>query len=124
MGGWIVFQKRTSNTVNFYTTWAQYKNGFGDSQNFWLGNDNLNRLTSAGYTQARIFLEEADGTAGYGEWDGFKVAPESAKYMLSVGKMTGGGIGNAFGGMNSFVFSTKDRDNDKWSSNCANAFKG
>merc|ERR1712048_482704 len=62
--GWIVFQKRTSNTVNFYTTWAQYKNGFGDSQNFWLGNDNLNRLTAAGYNRARTYLQEADGTAG------------------------------------------------------------
>merc|ERR1719482_2311444 len=78
--GWIVFQKRNSNSVNFYTTWAQYKNGFGDAWNTWLGNDNLNRLTSAGYTQARIYIEEADGTSGYGEWDGFLVGPESAKY--------------------------------------------
>merc|ERR1712048_1411928 len=122
--GWIVFQKRTSNSVNFFTNWAQYKNGFGDASNFWLGNDNLYQLTNAGYNKARIWIQEADGTAGFGEWVGFKVASESAKYKLSVGKMTGGNIGNSFGNMNGNNFSAKDRDNDTWSSNCANSFKG
>merc|ERR1719237_1309237 len=59
--GWIVFQKRTSNSVNFHKTWAEYKAGFGDSANLWLGNDNINKLTSGGYNKLRIFLMEADG---------------------------------------------------------------
>ena len=122
--GWIVFQKRTSNSVNFFKNWAAYKNGFGDKANTWLGNEYLNQLTKAGYTQLRIFLKEADGTAGFGEWNDFSVGTEANKYQLSVGKMTGGNIGNNFGGMNGLKFSTKDRDNDTYSGHCANAYKG
>ena len=78
--GWVVFQKRSSNTVNFFTTWSDYKNGFGDSANSWLGNDNLNKLTEAGYTQARIYIQEADGTAGYGEWDKNHISPATKNH--------------------------------------------
>merc|ERR1712157_516538 len=98
--GWIVFQKRTSNSVSFYRNWVDYKRGFGDSENAWLGNDNIHKLTKAGYNKLRIELKEADGHSGFGEWTGFAISNEANKFRLSVGKMTAGTIGNDFGGLN------------------------
>ncbi|XP_073397303.1 ficolin-2-like isoform X2 [Dendrobates tinctorius] len=48
-GGWIVFQRRSDGSVDFFRDWNSYKIGFGNRMNeFWLGNENLNRITSLG----------------------------------------------------------------------------
>ncbi|KAL9982271.1 hypothetical protein ACROYT_G004297 [Oculina patagonica] len=85
-GGWTVFQRRLDGSVDFYLGWESYKNGFRDlNGEFWLGNDNLHRLTAADDVMLRVDLEDFDGDIRYAEYTTFKVADEGDKYRLSIG---------------------------------------
>ena len=89
-GGWTVFQRRLDGSVDFYRGWKSYKNGFGDlNGEFWLGNDNLHRLTAADDVILRVDLEDFEGDIRYAEYTTFKVADEAAKYKLSIGGYSG-----------------------------------
>ncbi|KAM7444297.1 cell surface pattern recognition receptor signaling pathway [Porites harrisoni] len=130
-GGWTVFQRRLDGSVDFLLDWEFYKNGFGDlSGEFWLGNDNLHRLTTNADVILRIDLEDFDGNITYAEYSTFKVADEVDKYRI----LLGGYNGTAGDSMavtssqsktaNNMQFSTKERDNDLSSVNCAVRHKG
>ncbi|XP_020628450.1 ryncolin-2-like [Orbicella faveolata] len=89
-GGWLVFQKRLDGSVDFYRGWTEYKRGFGSlTGEFWLGLDEIHRLTSSGRYKLRVDLEDFDGNTYYAEYDFFEVASEGEKYKLSVGSYTG-----------------------------------
>ena len=89
-GGWTVFQRRLDGSVDFYLDWESYKNGFGDlNGEFWLGNDNLHRLTATDDVILRVDLEDFDGNIRYAEYTTFKVADEADKYRLSIGGYSG-----------------------------------
>lgn len=58
-GGWTVIQRRQDGSVDFNRTWKEYKEGFGDlNGEFWLGNENIHKLTSQGDYSLRIDLED------------------------------------------------------------------
>ena len=89
-GGWTDFQKRLDGSVDFYLQWESYKNGFGDlSGEFWLGNDNLHRLTAADHVMLRVDLEDFEGSITYAEYTNFSVADEADKYRLLIGGYKG-----------------------------------
>ena len=89
-GGWTVFQRRLEGSVDFYLGWASYKRGFGKlNGEFWLGNDNLHRLTTAENVSLRVDLEDFHGNITYAEYTTLRVANESDKYRLLVGEYTG-----------------------------------
>ena len=89
-GGWTVFQRRLDGSVDFLLDWEFYKNGFGDlSGEFWLGNDNLHRLTTNADVILRIDLEDFDGNITYAEYSTFKVADEVDKYRILLGGYNG-----------------------------------
>ena len=49
--GWVVIQNRYDGDENFNRKWHEYKKGFGKLQaDFWLGNELIHRITSAGKT--------------------------------------------------------------------------
>ena len=89
-GGWLVFQKRLDGSVGFYRGWTEYKRGFGNlTSEFWLGLDEIHRLTSSGRYKLRVDLEDFDRNTYYAEYDFFEVASEGEKYKLSVGSYAG-----------------------------------
>ncbi|XP_027057725.1 ficolin-2-like [Pocillopora damicornis] len=112
-------------SVDFYRDWSSYKNGFGDLKGeFWLGNDNLHRLTAAGNVSLRVDLKDFEGNITYAEYATFKVADQADKYRILIG----GYSGTAGDGMNKqsdMQFSTRDSDNDiNPDGSCAQQFKG
>ncbi|XP_066023241.1 microfibril-associated glycoprotein 4-like [Pocillopora verrucosa] len=124
-GGWTDFQKRLDGSVDFYLQWESYKNGFGDlSGEFWLGNDNLHRLTAADHVMLRVDLEDFEGSITYAEYTNFSVADEADKYRLLIGGYKGT-AGDSMTAHSNMRFSTNDQDNDPDSSrHCSQHFKG
>ncbi|KAL9982300.1 hypothetical protein ACROYT_G004327 [Oculina patagonica] len=127
-GGWTVFQRRLDGSVDFYLGWESYKNGFGDlNGEFWLGNDNLHRLTAADDVILRVDLEAFDDKIKYAKYTTFKVADEGDKYRLLIGGYSGTAGDSMYENKqsaNGMQFSTKDNDNDPAGGSCAVLHKG
>ncbi|XP_013793333.1 techylectin-5B [Limulus polyphemus] len=126
-GGWTLIQRRGDfgqPTQNFYQTWESYKNGFGNlTREFWLGNDIIFVLTNQDNVVLRVDLEDFEGGRRYAEADEFLVRSERELYKMSF-KTYKGDAGDSLSQHNNMPFTTKDRDNDKWEKNCAEAYKG
>ena len=128
-GGWTVFQRRIDNSEDFSRSWDDYKNGFGKvgaRSNFWLGNENLHRLTANRAVALRVELEawSYPHKKFITNYKKFSVGDEDSLYQLTVGKAKGS-VGDALRAHNSMPFSTKNKDNDRSQrSNCAERYKG
>ena len=74
----------------FFATVESYENGFGNlNEEFWLGNDNLHRLTFSEDVMLRVDLEDFDGNIKYAEYTTFQVAGEADKYRIVIGGYSG-----------------------------------
>ena len=123
-GGWTVFQRRQDGSVDFYRGWNDYKSGFGQlTAEFWLGNDKIHRLTAARPTTLRVELEDWNAVKVYAKYGKFNIGDEQGIYRLEVGSYSGT-AGDSLAYHNNMAFSTKDRDNDRWGTNCATLFTG
>jgi len=117
-GGWTVFQRRQDGSVDFYRDWESYRLGFGNlSGEFWLGNDNLHRLTALGDHELRVDVTDTQGTSSYIAHDSFDVANQTDMYRLTLGTYTGT-TGDVLTYHNNQRFSTKGRDNDESGTIC------
>ncbi|XP_016143181.1 angiopoietin-related protein 2-like [Sinocyclocheilus grahami] len=123
-GGWIVIQRRQDGSVNFFRTWDQYKQGFGNLDGkYWLGLDHLYWLTSQDTYKLRVAIEDWQGRQVFAEYDSFQVEPDSDWYRLRLGSYQGN-AGDSLSWHNNKAFTTLDRDKDAYSGNCAHYQKG
>ncbi|CAC5375738.1 unnamed protein product [Mytilus coruscus] len=134
-GGWIVIQNRFNGSVDFYRTWNEYKDGFGDlntefwldgsvdfyrtwneykdgfgdlNTEFWLGNNYIHLITKLDTYLLRFDLEDAVGNTGF---NNFMINDEEDDYRLTVSDYSGDlGDSSGFKYNNNAVFSTKDKD--------------
>lgn len=84
-GGWTVIQNRIDGSTDFYRTWKEYKEGFGNSShNYWIGNDVIHLLTKNKNQVLRVELQRFSGEKGYAEYSTFIVGDEQSKYKLTV----------------------------------------
>ena len=119
-----MFQRRQDGSVDFYRGWNDYKSGFGQlTAEFWLGNDKIHRLTAARPSSLRVDLGDWNGVRVYAKYGKFKIGDEQKKYRLEVGSYSGT-AGDSLASHNNMAFSTKDRDNDIGSRNCAVTYTG
>ena len=126
-GGWVVFQRRMDGTEDFYRGWKDYVKGFGDiKREFWLGLSNVHRLTKF-RAALRVDLEDFEGNMRYAKYSTFQILDSSTKYQLNVSGYSGDATDSLIDHIEShqgMKFTTKDRDNDLASGNCAVSYKG
>ncbi|CAL4096092.1 unnamed protein product, partial [Meganyctiphanes norvegica] len=135
---WTIIQRRqdVQPRENFYRSWADYVQGFGElKEEFWLGLDHINKMTSDTRNELYIELEDWEANTRWAKYSHFEVGPAEENYRLTVTGYSGD-AGDALiyqhltwcsyitSVHNGQPFSTYDQDNDAWSSNCAEKYKG
>ncbi|NXW52498.1 ANGL6 protein, partial [Nyctiprogne leucopyga] len=89
-GGWTVIQRRQDGSVDFNRTWNEYKEGFGDLHGeFWLGNENIHKMTSQGDYSLRIDLEDWNNKHKHAFYQVFSIEDEANYYRLHVDGFSG-----------------------------------
>ncbi len=128
-----VIQRRRDGSQSFDNTWSAYKHGFGSLSNeFWLGNDHIHRLTSWTAGGLRIdmctfMVGSAARECRVASYASFSIGDEDDDYTLAVSGFTPGSdttLADALSIHTGQKFTTKDRDNDHHSENCAVRFSG
>ena len=122
-----MFQRRMDGSQNFYLDWNAYVHGFGNLKGeFWLGLSKIHRLTAntSHTNMLRVDLGDFDGNTAYAKYSTFRVGDSVSKYTLTVSGYTGT-AGNSLPHHNGRQFSTRDQDNDAYSTgHCAQTHKG
>ncbi|XP_062579875.1 microfibril-associated glycoprotein 4-like isoform X2 [Saccostrea cucullata] len=127
-GGWTAIQRRVSGSVSFDRTWTDYKTGFGNPNgSYWIGNDVIHQLTKRRNSSLYVSITLTNGKKLYELYNKFSVADETNSYQLFLGGPATGTLGDSMlhtgypykYDLSGMYFSTPDRDNDRWSDNCA-----
>ena len=118
----LLIQQNVDGSDFFNRSWAEFKVGFNDSiGNYWLGNDLLSQLTLTGRYKLKFDLQSRSNTSNWywAEYSTFRVLPETYNYELKASGYSGNAGYDSLSYSNGMMFSTYDRDNDLWPSNCA-----
>ncbi|KAG7172226.1 ryncolin-1-like [Homarus americanus] len=125
--GWTVILFRGSGRERFNRTYREYQEGFGDpSDEYWIGNELLHRLTSWRPHQLRVVMEDFTGEKTWVQYNVFSVADSEDNYRLTVGEFDAdSAAGDGLKIHNGMKFSTYDKDDDtNEDGNCAQLFGG
>ncbi|XP_078621160.1 microfibril-associated glycoprotein 4-like [Branchiostoma floridae x Branchiostoma japonicum] len=128
-GGWTVIQRRFDGSIEFFRNIGAYRDGFGDSSGeYWLGLDNMYRLTHQNAYELYIELEDWVGNVKYARYSTFSVGP-GGDYILSVGGFSGTAgdgfqLSDSTYNNNGAKFSTRNHDQDTYSSGSRAEFYG
>ncbi|XP_017124554.1 ficolin-2 [Drosophila elegans] len=123
--GWLVVQRRVSVETNFFRNWTSYEAGFGDLKgNFFIGLNNLNKITALNPQELYIQLVDFSGEERYSHYNLFNVGNVYSNYSLTQLGLYSGSAGDSLKYHLNQPFSTFDRDHDNSTTNCAARFKG
>nr|XP_020477834.1 fibrinogen beta chain [Monopterus albus] len=138
-GGWVLIQNRLDGSVDFGRRWDEYRRGFGNIAfdggkghcetpgEYWLGNDRISQLTKMYPTEVLIQMQDWTGAKVHAQYRQFTVQSDTSNYMLAVDGYSGTagnclldgalqlfGVNRTMTIHTGMMFSTFDRDNDKW----------
>jgi len=84
--------------------------------NYWLGNELLSQLTLNGRYKLRVNLQARYSHSWYyAEYSTFVVYDELCNYELEISGYDGSSnAGDSFSAHSGLMFTTYDRDNDRW----------
>ena len=124
----VIIQRNTKGYgSHFNKDWIDYKRGFGNvnGKYFWIGLDEIHKLTKSGSYSLEVVLKKNGATKTI-KWSSFKIGNEIEKYKLSISGFDAGssGLPDRFAYHNEMYFTTRDKDNDKYSKNCAQTSPG
>jgi len=121
----VLIQQNVNRSKFFNRSWAEFKVGFNDTRgNYWLGNDLLSQLTLSRRYKLRFDLQLRNLSWYYAEYSSFTVSGESRNYELHVSGYSGN-AGDSLSYHNGLMFTTYDRDNDRYNNNnCAVVYGG
>ena len=125
----VIIQKNKKDyALDFDRNWDDYKRGFGsvNEKTFWIGLDVVHQLTKTGSYYLEVVIKKS-GETKILKWLSFMVGNESEKYKLSISGFDAGSSGLPdyiqspwpSYDPNGMYFTTRDRDNDQYESNCA-----
>ncbi|NWS60271.1 FGL1L protein, partial [Chunga burmeisteri] len=125
-GGWTVVQRNCHSTeITWAESWSTYKHGFGNMHtDYWLGTEYIHQISKQKVYQVRFVIWDAENNTKFADYNLFGLKDESHGYRLRLG-MYSGTAEDAMDSDNpstthdSMKFSTKDRDQDTYSGNCA-----
>ena len=95
------------------------------NSNYWIGNDQLNLLTSGGQYRLRVDVQTRANCQWYwAEYSTFRVGSEATRYRLTIGGYSGTAgdamTSTSWGNLNGMMFTTLDSENDNcYDCNCA-----
>uniref|UniRef100_A0A8C3UMD4 Fibrinogen C-terminal domain-containing protein n=1 Tax=Catharus ustulatus TaxID=91951 RepID=A0A8C3UMD4_CATUS len=130
-GGWTVIQRNQRDTpVTWAESWSTYKFGFGNVRTeYWLGTEYIHQIAKQKVYQVRFVIQDSADAFSFADYNLFSVEDESQGYRLRLGSYNGT-AGDAMTSDNpnnmhdNMKFSTKDRDQDTYSKNCAYSYEG
>ncbi|XP_054250539.1 fibrinogen-like protein 1-like protein [Indicator indicator] len=130
-GGWTVIQRNQKDSpLTWAESWSTYKFGFGSVRSeYWLGTEYIHQIAKQKVYQVRFVLQDSTDNINFADYNLFSVEDENHGYRLRLGSYSGT-AGDAMTSDNpntmhdNMKFSTKDRDQDNYSKNCAYSYEG
>lgn len=109
--GWTVIQRRQDGSENFYRSWEEYSQGFGNlNGEFFLGLEKLHVLTNAEPYELYVHIEDFYGDSRDARYDRFLIGNASTSYALEILGKYSGDAGDSLTYHKGMPFSTFDRD--------------
>merc|ERR1712055_764911 len=127
-GAFVVLRRKdVGNTKGFFAkSFAEYKEGFEENGESWIGLDTLHNLTSERSCGLKIIMTDFDNSTYVALYKRFKVGPGDG-YELTVNGFQSA-PSTLYNGMkhnDGVKFSTRDKDQDGWpAGNCARSYGG
>ena len=119
-------QRRVSDSVDFDRGWDDYVTGFGEEDgNYWIGLEEIHQLTTMHDVDLNMNIETYEGEPFTVKLERFSVGNVASNYQMhfwgysqSSDRIKHDIFPDRYNGT---MFTTRDRDNDSRSRNCASA---